>query len=84
MYLFSLPKDENVRNEWLKRIKNKNVRRAKVCSIHFRREDYRALCERRLLKKESIPRLFIREVIPDQLSLAESETPCIESVNNDM
>lgn len=53
----SLPKDKDIRNQWLKILNKGNIKHLLVCSNHFRPDDYRESSQKPLLKKEAVPRL---------------------------
>ncbi|KAL0116209.1 hypothetical protein PUN28_011213 [Cardiocondyla obscurior] len=58
----SLPKNPDVRKQWLEVLKKREtVKAVVVCSNHFRPEDYRELCNKPLLKMDAVPRLDICE-----------------------
>lgn len=60
--VFSLPKNPNVRKQWLEVLKKNDVKSLIVCTQHFKPEDYREFCDKPILKKDAIPRLDVCEL----------------------
>lgn len=62
IYVLSLPKDPNIRKQWLKILKKDDVKSLFVCNKHFKPESYRELCDRPILKKGAIPQLHLEKL----------------------
>ncbi|KAL0116211.1 hypothetical protein PUN28_011213 [Cardiocondyla obscurior] len=78
----SLPKNPDVRKQWLEVLKKREtVKAVVVCSNHFRPEDYRELCNKPLLKMDAVPRLDICESDACVESIEKSPTDFQESVD---
>ncbi|KAL0117509.1 hypothetical protein PUN28_010378 [Cardiocondyla obscurior] len=74
IYVFSLPKNSDIRKQWLEIMKKKDsIKTAFVCNQHFKPEDYRDFCDRPILKNTAVPRLNIE----DELNT------CVESIEHD-
>ncbi|XP_036148909.1 uncharacterized protein LOC114254198 [Monomorium pharaonis] len=69
--LHCLPKDPNIRQQWLKILKKDDIKYLYVCNKHFKSEDYRKLCDRSILKKGAIPQLHL-EILNTSIQSSEN------------
>lgn len=59
---FSFPYNEELLNEWLRVISNVRVTKySRICSKHFRELDYEIIGDKRKLKRNAIPSLFLND-----------------------
>nr|XP_022910941.1 uncharacterized protein LOC111421979 [Onthophagus taurus] len=87
---FNIPKEERVRKLWLMKYKEEvNVTTARVCTLHFRPEDFERdlraellqLKRRRLLKKTAIPTLNLGASQDDVSNICEYLDPSTSLLN---
>ncbi|XP_067010560.2 THAP domain-containing protein 6 isoform X2 [Anabrus simplex] len=73
-----IPSNDELREKWLDAISREGEQegsrwipgdRSHVCSLHFRNEDFKENCKRRMLKGEAVPSLFPAYPVPLQRSV---------------
>ncbi|XP_012226783.1 uncharacterized protein [Linepithema humile] len=85
--LFAFPRDKELRKKWLAAINKKFCGSLRICSRHFREEDFRhsLIGGKRYLKKGIVPSLHLNQTkndqFPDSQDAAIKENQLIDTVN---